>query len=342
MPIGLAVLACGASDDQASTDELKLAFIPKASNNLVFKLGYDGAKFAARSLNHAKARQVNVEYLASPTLDRVQEQSMVRQAIAAKKSAILVSCIDESLTEPIDEAVDAGIPVITYDSDCPNSKRLGFYSMDNEDAAGKGADLLAQAMGTGKKTVAILTGHAGADNLNRRVNGFVNRLAAMHPEITVVATAHCAETAESCGRAVEDELVAEHPDLDGLFVAGLWGLQSACTCSDTGMACTCDDEQMPNWKSAARGKLKTVALDSLPFELTLVSQGYVSVLLGQKYFGWGYDTVSLMYDHLTTDSAVSAFVDSGVDVVCPNNVANMTAKWDAADFSTPLTPDCAL
>lgn len=342
LPFALALLGCGSSDSKTSSDAIELAFIPKTSNNLVFKLGNDGAQFAARSLNHAGGREINVEYLASPTLDPEAEQSLIRRAIAAKKQALLVSCIDDSLTESLDEAADAGIPVITYDSDCPNSQRLGFYGMDNEDTAAQGADLLVSAMGEGKRTVAILTGRAGADNLDRRVSGFVNRLAAAHPDVSVVTTVHCAETAEACGTAVEDEIVSAYPDLDGLFVAGLWGLLPACSCSDTGMACTCSDGQMPNWKHAAKRKLKTVAFDSLPFELTLVSQGYVSALLGQKYFGWGYETVSLMYDHLTTGRTVSAFIDSGVDVVCPNNVANMAAKWDAADFSAPLTPDCSL
>jgi len=85
-----------------------------------------------------------------------------------------------------------------------------------------------------------------------------------------------------------------------------------------------------------------VAYDSLPFEVTLMNQGYLSALIGQKYFGWGYETVSLMYDHLTKGTAASAFIDSGFDVVCPNNAANMLTKWQAADFRTPLTPDCNL
>jgi ribose transport system substrate-binding protein len=124
---------------------------------------------------------------------------------------------------------------------------------------------------------------------------------------------------------------------------GLWGLLAACTCDDDGMSCLCDDTQMPKWKTAARGgKLKTVAYDSLPFEITLMQKGYVSALVGQKYFGWGYDTVTLMVDHLTQGKEVSGFIDSGFDVVCPNNASDMLAKWTAADFRTPLSPECDL
>jgi ribose transport system substrate-binding protein len=340
--LALSLLACGGNDNKPASNAVNLAFIPKTSNNLVFKIGNDGAQFGARDLTHSRGREVNVEYIASDTLDPAVEQSLIRQAISAKKDGLLVSCLDDTIATPINEAVAAGIPVITYDSDCPTSQRLGFYSMQSESSGAKAADLLATAMGTGTKTVAILTGRAGADNLERRIAGFSSQLAAKYPDISVVTTAHCGETAESCGTTVEDQIISAFPDLDGLFVVGLWGLLGACTCDGTGMSCICDDSQMPKWKGAAKGKLKTVAYDSLPFAITLMNQGYVSALVGQKYFGWGYDTVTLMYEHLIEGKAVSGFIDSGFDVVCPNNATDMSAKWTAADFRTPLSPECQL
>jgi len=344
LPLTLALFGCGSSEpgNARTGSALKLAFIPKTSDNLVFKIGFDGAEFGARSLSGSTGTQIDVEYLASAELDPVAEQGFVRQAIAAKKDGILVSCVDASITAPIDEAVAAGIPVITYDSDCPDSRRLAFYSVQAEDSGAKSADLLAAAMGSGPKTIAVLTGRAGADNLERRLAGFTNRLAAAYPDITVATTVHCLETAESCAPAVEDDIIARYPDLDGLFSAGLWGLAGACTCSESGLTCACSDNQMPNWKAAAKGKLRTVAYDSLPFELSLMKQGYVSALVGQRYFGWGYDTVSLMYQHLASDGQVSGFIDSGFDVVCPNNVEKMIANWNAADFSEPLPLTCSL
>ena len=342
LPLALSLFACGSSHEAEQAPVIELAFIPKTSNNLVFKIGYDGAQFGARSLSSSTGQRIDVEYLAAAELDPVAEQGFVRQAIAAKKDGLLVSCIDESITDPINQAVEAGIPVITYDSDCPDSKRLGFYSMHAEDTGEKSADLLASAMGAGPKTIAILTGRAGADNLERRLLGFTNRLATTYPEITIATTVHCQETAESCGPAVEKEIIDRNPDLDGLFVGGLWGLSGACACSETGLTCTCADSQMPHWKAAAKGKLKTVAYDSLPFELILMKQGYVSALLGQKYFGWGYDTVSLMYQELTSGNVAGGFIDSGFDVVCANNADQMTENWQAADFSQPLLPECDL
>ncbi len=344
LTLGAVLVACGSSGEttQESPDTIELAFIPKAGNNLVFDMGNDGAQFGARYLGHEENVTINVEYLAPPKLDPKLEGDLIRGAIKSKKDGLIISCVDDSITEPIDEAVAAGIPVITYDSDCPDSKRLGFYSMLSEDTGREGADLLASALGSGPKTVAILNGRAGADNLERRAAAFEARLADQYPDIEIVETVNCMETAESCSEGIEEGIIEKYPDLDGLFVVGLWGLLDACTCSDSGMTCQCEDDQMPKWKTASKNGLKTVTYDSLPFELELLKQGYISALLGQKYFGWGYDTVRLMYDHLANNGKVGDFIDSGFDVVCPNNVDDMKTKWEAADFSTPLEPECEL
>jgi ribose transport system substrate-binding protein len=335
-----ALLGCGSDSDDPKG--ITFAFIPKTSNNLVFTMGNEGAQFAARDLTASSGRKVSVDYLASDGLDPAVEQGFVRQAIDDKVDGMLVSCIDDSMTAPINEAVAANIPVVTFDSDCPDSERLGFYSMQSEATGEKGADLLAAALGAGPKTVAILNGREGADNLERRAKGFTDRMAAEYPNIEIVTTVHCLETGESCGPMLEEDIIEAYPDLDGLFVVGLWGILAACTCDATGNACSCDDSQLPKWKAAGKGKLKTVAYDTLPFELELMRQGYISALLGQKYFGWGYDTVNLLFDHLTAGRRVSGFLDSGFDVVCPNNVDDMQAKWQAKDFRREPSPACDL
>jgi len=48
----------------------------------------------------------------------------LRQIIAKKPAGILVTCINpDALKAPIDEAIEKGIPIITFDADSPGSKR---------------------------------------------------------------------------------------------------------------------------------------------------------------------------------------------------------------------------
>jgi ribose transport system substrate-binding protein len=205
--------------------------------------------------------------------------------------------------------------------------------MNSQVTGATGADLLAGVLGSGPQTVAIVTGQP-SENLDARVAGFTARLTSTYPNLTVVTTARCNEDA-TCGAVVEG-VVQQYPTLNGLFLVGLWDLLAACSADGS----TCTDNLMPNWKAAGKAGLKTVAYDTLPFELTLMQQGYISALLGQKYFGWGYTTSSLVFDMITAKRQVSGFIDSGFDIVCPNNVSAMSAKWMASDFTQPLAPVC--
>ena len=107
-------------------------------------------------------------------------------------------------------------------------------------------------------------------------------------------------------------------------------------CDDSATQCTCEDTQLPKWKEAAKGKLKTVAYDTLPFELDLLKAGKVHGLVGQKYWGWGYDTVTMLRDRIIDKKQFEAFTDSGIDLVCANNVAQMSALWASNNFTQPL------
>jgi ribose transport system substrate-binding protein len=123
-----------------------------------------------------------------------------------------------------------------------------------------------------------------------------------------------------------EETMQAHPDLRGWFFVGLWPLVA-------------DRKAMPLWEQAARqGTLKSVAFDTLPVELGLLRDGYISALIGQKYWGWGYDSVQILYDRIESNKQFPGFIDTGTDIVTNNNVAAMARAWETNDFSQPLPP----
>jgi ribose transport system substrate-binding protein len=115
-----------------------------------------------------------------------------------------------------------------------------------------------------------------------------------------------------------------HPDLDGWFFTGAWPLLA-------------ERGSMPLWEAAAlhRG-MKTIAFDTLPVELELLQDGYLSGLVGQKYWDWGL----FRSDHLRPSLGRNylPFVDSGIDIVILENVDMMRQAWDANDFSLIQPP----
>ncbi len=319
----LVVVACGAPAAPLR-QRMTLAWVSKSLGNPVFDHGRNGALARARELSAAGPYTVEVIATGSASADAVEQTRVLDDLIARRVDGIAVSCNDPiACTEPINRAVAAGIPVMTWDSDAPESQRFTFLSIDNYAAGRVAGELLARAIdGSGK--VAVLTGVPGALNLEQRVRGFRDTLAA-YPDITIVAEVTSNEDISRGVQGVEDVMQA-HRDLRGWFFAGMWPLFA-------------DRGAMPLWEQAARtGRVKTVSFDTLPFQLELLRDGYLTALIGQHYWGWGYDSVQTLYDRVAHRTVFPPFIDTGMDIVTINNVEAMIRAWETNDFTAPLPP----
>jgi ribose transport system substrate-binding protein len=74
-------------------------------------------------------------------------------------------------------------------------------------------------------------------------------------------------------------------------------------------------------------KTKVISFDTVEPALDLMRAGKVQVLLGQKYFGWGAETVKLLHGIKNGRMPASPIIDSGVDIVTPANVAQYAEQW---------------
>jgi ribose transport system substrate-binding protein len=74
-------------------------------------------------------------------------------------------------------------------------------------------------------------------------------------------------------------------------------------------------------------KTKFISFDTNPPAPDLLRAGKVQVLLGQKYFGWGSETVKLLSNIIKGQRPASPIIDSGVDVVTPATLDEYLAKW---------------
>ncbi len=321
-----ALLLLGACQSAASParDTLTIAWVAKSLGNPVFDLGRSGALRKAEELSAQGPRAVEVLLVGPVAADAIEQARMVDDLVVRGVDGIAISCNDPTAcVAPINRAVAAGIPVMTWDSDAPQSQRFTFLSIDNYLAGQSAADLLAQAIDERGK-VALLTGVPGALNLDQRVQGFKDRLA-RYPGIEVVATVASNEDINLGVKGVEETMQA-HPDLRGWFFVGLWPLVA-------------DRDAMPLWEEATRiGQLKSVAFDTIPIELDLLRDGYLTALIGQKYWGWGYDSVQILYDRIVSNTPFPVFIDTGTDIVTINNVDAMARAWQQNDFSQPLPP----
>jgi ribose transport system substrate-binding protein len=320
----LCLLVACTSLEQPTRPKLTIAWVHKSLGNPVFDHGSRGALEKARELSANGSYDVEVITAGPVSADAVEQARVIEDLVARGVDGIAISCNDPTACiDPINRAVAAGIPVMTWDSDAPQSNRFTYLAINNYAAGRTAAELLATAMGRSGK-VAMLTGVPGALNLEERARGFREGLAA-YPEMALVATVFSDEDISRGVQGVE-EVMQAHPDLQGWFFVGLWPLIA-------------DRGSMPLWEEATRrGQLKSVAFDTLPLELELLRDGYVTALIGQKYWGWGYDSIQIVYDHLVEGKQFPPFIDTGMDIVTINNVDAMLQAWEQNDFITPLPP----
>src|SRR2546425_1146689 len=127
---------------------------------------------AAAGLRKAAMQmQLKVEMIGPDTYDPKQQQAEFQRAVKLKPAGIMVSPADPKLLNgDIDSAIASGIPVITMDSDAPDSKRLLFIGTNNYQAGMMGGRTAAREMhGKGNVVVFITAGQA---NLEERLKGY--------------------------------------------------------------------------------------------------------------------------------------------------------------------------
>ena len=266
------------------TARLKIALIAKSSTNPVFLSARTGAEAAARELSQKHGITIEIAWLTPPQEDGQVQAQRIAQAVNEGASAVLLSCSDAGkVTGAINDAVARGVPVMTFDSDAPESKRFAFYGVDDAATGRKVMAELSTLMG-GKGKVAILAGNQNAPNLRRRVDG-VKEEAAKSPGIQIVGVFNHIETPQDAAAEVV-KVGNAYPDIQGWAMIGGWPLFTKTLLTDL-----------------SADKLKIVSVDALPAELPYVEKGLAPVLLAQPTYLWGHVGVETIVKkvHLAQD-----------------------------------------
>jgi ribose transport system substrate-binding protein len=268
----------------------------------VFNYAKIGAERKAKELG-----DVDILWNAPTNPDQLKQKEVLESYITQRVDGIAISSLNgDFLTETIDRAIAAGIPVVTWDSDAPKSQRVAFYGVDDF-ASGRIMGEQAIRLLNGKGKIAIITS-VGATNLQRRLDG-VKEAIATAPGIEVVEVFDIKEDSVRCAEIMATG-TRRYPDLAAWLSVGGWPVFTRNATASVDPA-----------------KTKVISFDTIQPALDLLREGKVTVLLGQKYFGWGSETVQILYDIKHGKNPPSPIVDSGVDVVTKENVDAYAATW---------------
>jgi ribose transport system substrate-binding protein len=315
------VAACGGNDGGAngagggSGTTFTIAMIAKSSTNPVFLSARTGAEAAAAELSKEHGVNVKINWLTPPSENAELQAQRIAQAVNGGANAILVSASDAGkITGAIDEAVERGVPVMSFDSDAPDSKRFSFYGGDDHAMGSQVMSELAKQM-DGKGKIAILSGNQNAPNLQKRVQGVLDE-AKKYPGITIVNTFNTIETPQDAAAEVLRAQRA-YPEIQGWAMVGGWALFTRALLTDLDPS-----------------KLKIVSVDALPVELAYVDAGLTPVLLAQPTYLWGYQSVHTIFDHVYLKKDVPAHVQMELVRVSKENLgdwARQLQEWGYPD-----------
>lgn len=299
-----------ASAQQGKEKTYKFAVIAKLDANPVFKAARTGANDAAKELGEKNKVKIEILWQCPTATEDAQRQAqLIEQFTSQGVDGIAVSCSDAKvLTSAINAAVEKGIPVFTFDSDAPQSKRLANFGLDDAEAGRIVAQQLVKAMGE-KGEVAILAGNKNATNLQARVRGVKEELA-KHKDIKIVETYYHAETPAEAAAKVQ-QVQNTNPKITGWAMVGGWPLFTQ------------------NALDGVYSSAKVISVDTLPNQLDYVRKGQVQALVGQDCYGWGYESVRMLLDKVHNGKdPKSAINHCKIDIVTKENVEEFSGLWE--------------
>jgi ribose transport system substrate-binding protein len=182
--VGVVVVSClamiGLASCQTPYHEQAERYVFVASNvNLPYwQEAQAGLTDAAKQLG------VKSELTGPEKFDPQEQLRAFQKVVESKPAGIMISVTrPELFQDAINAAIAQGIPVITVDSDAPNSKRVMFVGTDNFRAGGESARRIADILkGQGQVVVITIPGQLNVDERLRGVNETLKK----YPGIKIV------------------------------------------------------------------------------------------------------------------------------------------------------------
>ena len=281
----LALLTAGGA--ATAQDAYDIALISKGFQHQFWQAVKAGADQAAADLG------VTVTFEGPETESQVDRQmDMLAAALSRKPDAIGFAALDSQAATPLlQQAKDAGIPVIAFDSGVDSDIPLTTATTDNVAAAALAADVMAELIG-GEGKVAIVahdqTSRTGID----RVEGFSNRIKEAYPDIEVVSVQYGGGD-QLASTEITKSILLANPDLKGIFGANEGSV--------LGVA---------NGKQELGSNVVVIGYDSGAAQKALIESGVIAGAITQNPVGIGYQTVQAAVSALKGET-LPEIIDTG-------------------------------
>ncbi len=317
VPVGLVVLALlGVAGCAREETGYTFALVPKAMNNPFFDFARDGCMQAAADLDGFECL-----YIGPSEHTEADQIQVVEDLITRRVDGLAVSPSNATaMARALARARDAGIPVITWDSDLlPEDAglRTTYIGTRNRAMGVEQARLLQELRPEGG-SICIQSGGAAAMNHNERMQGLRDTLAgavsAAPPGERLEGRNGWTEVA-ACPLYTNDDfplavqqmadVLASEPDLDVFSITG--GFPQFV------------DQAYRQAVEPYRERIESLDLviigaDVLPMQLDLLAEGLSHGQVGQRPYAMGYRSMEVLLE-LVNGGAVEDPIYTGLDVL---------------------------
>jgi simple sugar transport system substrate-binding protein/ribose transport system substrate-binding protein len=252
-------------------------------------------------------KNVNAKFIGPVGSDADGQINEIETLMGTMDGLAVSSVSTDALAPVIDRVLAAGIPVVTYNTDNPDSKRLAFAGQDLVQSGVEAGKLMAKVL-DGKGKVMIVTLDAAAQWSLDREKGAREGLKAAGPDIEIVNTLNTGSDPQKIYSAIENAMLAD-PSITGLL---------SLECCSTPAAGT--------WvqRNNQTDKVKVVGFDLLDQTVELVGNGNIQATIDQAPEKQGYAAVDMLVTFLSGKPIDN--LDTGVGIYTKENIAEVAKK----------------
>ncbi|MBL8580862.1 MAG: sugar ABC transporter substrate-binding protein [Rhizobiaceae bacterium] len=271
-------------------------------------LSNEFAPFLKAGVERAAAEEkVNAKFIGPVGSDADGQINEIESLMGTMDGLAVSSVSTDALAPVIDRVLAAGIPVVTYNTDNPDSKRLAFAGQDLVQSGVEAGKLMAKVL-DGKGKVMIVTLDAAAQWSLDREKGAREGLAAAGPDIEIVNTLNTGSDPQKIYSAIENAMLAD-PSITGLL---------SLECCSTPAAGTWVE------RNGKTGVVKVVGFDLLDQTVELVANGNIQATIDQAPEKQGFAAVDMLVKFLSGQPIDN--LDTGVGIYTKENIAEVAKK----------------
>jgi simple sugar transport system substrate-binding protein len=270
--------AATGAGDFPSTPKWKFVFICHVTTNPFFTPTQYGAQDACALLN------CEFQWTGSKDSIVAEMVNATKTAISAKADGIALAVVDKNAFKaPVDQALSAGIPVVSYNADGakddPGTNRLAYIGQGLYDSGFQlGQRAIASGLDSGNVVGFIAT--PGQLNIQPRIDGASDAIKQSGKSLKFTPVATNADVTK--GLSIIDAYAQGHPDLAGMLAVDAGSTQAV-------------GQVVQKYKMRDKGLKVAGGFDLVPETLNAIKGGSLDYTIDQQPYLQGFLPVLYLY-----------------------------------------------